>query len=270
MPRFKIDHDYHIHSKLSSCSGDREQNAERILKYALDNGFGEICVTDHFWDSEKVPCTIPWYERQDLRHVSEILPLPQAEGVKFMFGCETELDSNLTLGISPESYDKFDFIIIPTTHLHMNGYDNVTSIEDRAKVYVERLDAVLDMDLPFHKVGIAHLTCPLMAYNRKTDPMEHIKIVDAISDAELTRVFTKLAERGAGFELNTDFSRYTEPQYLEGALRPYRIGKACGCKFYLGSDAHHPAGLDDAMRRFDEMVTLLDLKETDRFQYKEK
>ena len=265
MPKFKINHDYHIHSKLSSCSGDPEQNAERILKYALDNGFGEICVTDHFWDSANVPGANSWYVPQDLDHISKILPLPQAEGVRFMFGCETELNPDLTLGISPESYDKFDFIIIPTTHLHMAGYENVTSIEDRAKLYVERLDAVLDMDLPFHKVGIAHLTCPLMAYNRKTDPLEHIKIVDAISDAELTRVFTKLAERGAGFELNTDFSRYTDPQYLEGALRPYRIGKACGCKFYLGSDAHHPAGLDDAMRRFDEMVTLLDLKESDRF-----
>lgn len=263
--RFRIDHDYHIHSKLSSCSGDHKQNAERILQYAIDNGFNEICITDHFWDSEKVPCTIQWYERQDLKHVSEILPLPQADGVKFRFGCETELDSNLTLGISHESYDKFDFIIIPTTHLHMPGFGDKTSIEDRAKIYVERLDAVLDMDLPFHKVGIAHLTCPLMAAHRKEDPMEHVKIIDAISDEELTRVFTKLAQRGAGFELNTDFARYTEPQFLEGALRPFRIGKACGCKFYLGSDAHHPEGLDDAMRRFEQIVTLLDLKESDRF-----
>ncbi len=262
--KFRIDHDYHIHSRLSSCSGDKEQNAERILKYALDNGFSEICVTDHFWDSAKVPGANKWYAPQDFEHVSNILPLPQAEGVKFMFGCETELNPDLTLGIAPDTMDEFDFIIIPTTHLHMPGYGDKPSIEDRAKLYVERLDAVLDMDLPFSKVGIAHLTCPLMAFNRKTDPMEHVKIIDAISDAELTELFTKLANRGAGFELNTDFAKYT-PEYLERALRPYKIGKACGCKFYLGSDAHHPEGLDDAMRRFDQIVTLLDLKESDRF-----
>jgi hypothetical protein len=32
--RYKIDHDFHIHSGLSSCSSDENQNAERILKYA--------------------------------------------------------------------------------------------------------------------------------------------------------------------------------------------------------------------------------------------
>ena len=36
--KFQIDHDYHIHSKLSSCSRDPEQTNERILQYAKENG----------------------------------------------------------------------------------------------------------------------------------------------------------------------------------------------------------------------------------------
>ena len=44
--RYTFDHEYHIHSKLSLCSQDEAQNKERILKYALDNGLKQICVTD--------------------------------------------------------------------------------------------------------------------------------------------------------------------------------------------------------------------------------
>ena len=36
--RFTVDHDYHIHSTLSSCSNDPAQSTERILQYAKDNG----------------------------------------------------------------------------------------------------------------------------------------------------------------------------------------------------------------------------------------
>lgn len=263
MAKFKIDHDYHIHSKLSSCSGAREQTAENILRYAEKNGFNEICITDHFWDSDKVDCSIGWYAPQDFKHVSSILPLPQSENVRFRFGCETELDRNMTLGISPDTLDKFEFVIIPTTHLHMPGFDNVTTVSERAEIYVERLDKLLDMDLPFHKIGIAHLTCPLIAYNRN-DPEEHIKIIDSIDDGTFRELFSKLRNKGAGFELNFTPAIYP-PEPLERILRPYRIAKEVGCKFYLGSDAHHPKDLNGAMKRFEDMVNILDLEEIDRF-----
>ncbi|MBP3370026.1 MAG: PHP domain-containing protein [Clostridia bacterium] len=48
--KYAIDHDYHIHSMLSSCSNDPEQSTERILQYAKENGLKKICITDHFWD----------------------------------------------------------------------------------------------------------------------------------------------------------------------------------------------------------------------------
>ena len=48
--RFPVDHDYHIHSKLSSCSKDPEQSTAHILEYAKEHGYRQICLTDHFWD----------------------------------------------------------------------------------------------------------------------------------------------------------------------------------------------------------------------------
>ena len=85
--RYKFDHDYHIHSHLSLCSNDPAQSNERILQYAKDNGLGEICLTDHFWD-EKIPKAPDWYKKQDLAHIKQALPLPQDEKVRFLFDKE--------------------------------------------------------------------------------------------------------------------------------------------------------------------------------------
>ncbi len=266
--KFNIDHDYHIHSRLSPCSNDPMQNAENIFQYAKGNGFREICVADHFWD-RSVEGAISDYARLDYELLSAILPLPQSETVKFRFGCETELKKDMTLGISEKTFDKFDFIIVPTTHLHFTGFTvekEDSSIERRAELYAERLDKVLDMPLPFEKVGIAHLTCPLMAYNYASDFDEHIRILDTVSDSTYRELFTKLARKGAGFELNFNISAYSGSQ-LERILRPYRLAKECECKFYFGSDAHHPADLVGARSNFEKIAEALCLDESDRFRF---
>ena len=108
MGKFLIDHDLHIHSQLSLCSHDPLQTPERILRYAQENGLKNICLTDHFWD-EKVPgaSSFDFYARQDFAHVTQALPLPQSDSVRFHFGCETDIDKFLHLGLSRERMDCF-------------------------------------------------------------------------------------------------------------------------------------------------------------------
>ena len=264
---FTVDHDFHIHSQLSSCSGDPLQTAERLLTYALENHLSRICVTDHFWD-ETVAGASPWYAKQDFAHVSQILPLPKHDGVRFFFGCETELDRYGTLGISRERMEQFDFIVIPTTHLHMSGFTidvlRDGSTESRARLWVERLDAVLSMDLPFCKVGIAHLTCPLMA---REPAGEHLRLLSMIPDGTMQRLFARAAALGVGIELNFNAVDPSEAE-LEVILRPYRIAKAEGCKFYFGSDAHHPASLHTVNAR--RITRLLSLAESDKLPLPER
>lgn len=261
--KYIVDHDYHIHSHLSSCSKDPMQTPERILKYAKDNGLKKICLTDHLWD-DAVEGASGWYAPQNCAHVSEALPLPQADGVEFVFGCETELDKHLTLGLSPQSFERFDFIIIPTTHLHMKDFtiEANATLEQRAKAYVRRLDKILDMDLPFHKIGIAHLTCHLIA---REPQGAFITVLDMVSDSEFTRLFTKAASLGVGIELN--FHTGYPSEEMERILRVYRIAKKCGCKFYLGSDSHTTRDLDKSYQRLCEMVELLELEESDKFTF---
>lgn len=259
--KYRIDHDLHIHSYLSSCSRDPEQNPDAILRYAEANRMSTVCLTDHYWDSA-VPGASDWYKPQNFDHIREALPLPQGEETAFLFGCETDLKKDMTLGIPPERFSDFDFIIIPTTHLHMIGFTiaeaDKDSLDRRAELWVERLDQLLDRDLPFSKIGIAHLACGLISKKG------HLPVLDRIPSDEMERVFSKAEARGCGIELNADDFTFADAD-ADRVLRMFRIAKGCGCKFYLGSDAHHPASLDRAVPLFERAIDLLALEETDKF-----
>lgn len=261
--KYIIDNDLHIHSKASLCSNDPLQTTERILQYAEVNNLKTVCLTDHFWDS-KVEGASEWYAAQGYQHISSSLPLPQKENIRFLFGCETELDKNFNLGISNESFDKFDFIVIPTTHFHMTDFTVPATVKtsiEKAKIWLERLNKVLEMDLPFHKIGIAHLTCGLIDSSREN----FLKTIESIPKQELEKVFLKAAQKGAGIELNAGDMSFKESE-ADTVLRIYKTAKNVGCKFYLGSDAHHPNELCRATEIFERAVSLLDLKEEDKFR----
>ena len=260
------DHDYHIHTCLSVCSNDKEQTPLAILKYAEANNLKKICVTDHYWDSA-VKCSTAvnwWYEQQNYDHISESLPLPQGEKTEFLFGCETDMDSEYKLGTPKERFDDFQFIIVATTHFHhMTGkeWENATNY-DLANLWVKRLDALLDMDLPFKKIGIAHLTCNLINIKSRDD---YIKTLDLIEQTELVRIFSKIANLGAGIEINSDDMNFSTNEQ-DSILRIFRIAKDCGCKFYLGSDAHERVAFKDCKNNFEKAIDLLNLMEDDKFE----
>lgn len=259
--KFQLDHDYHIHSQLSSCSRHPEQTPARLLQYAQEMGLSRICITDHYWDST-VPGASRWYEPQNFDHIAKSLPLPRAEGVEFLFGCETDLDKHGTLGIPASRFDDFDFVIIPTTHLHMKGFtledEDYCNTKRVAQLWVERFDLLLQKDLPFHKIGVAHLDCDLM---NKASVAEFLCTLERIPTEEMERLFSKAAKLGCGIELNTHFP----PEQAETRLRMYRVARACGCKFYFGSDAHGPDQFEEAVRFGKHLIDLLDLTEDDKF-----
>ena len=171
----------------------------------------------------------------------------------------------MTLGIPKERFDCFDMIIIPTTHLHMRGFtvseDGSESCEQRAKLWCERLEAVLNMDLPFHKIGIAHLACSLI--NNKSE-QDYLKTLDLIPVEDATRLFEKAARLGVGIELNAEDMSNAE-KHGEKVLSLFRIAKKCGCKFYLGSDAHDTVDFCGVTDRFRHALDTLGLTEEDKF-----
>ena len=180
------------------------------------------------------------------------------------------MDRDFTVGVAPETFAKFDFVIIPTTHLHMRGFtiseEDAAQPARRAELCVERLQALLERPYPFPKVGLAHATCSLLAGGGGGQyPLQHLDILDLISDETWGRLFAQVAQVGMGVELNMPLRGLRNDDERQRMLRPYRIARECGCTFYLGSDAHHPADLTGAPERFEAMVDGLELEEKDKF-----
>ena len=176
------------------------------------------------------------------------------------------MDRDMILGISPERCDSFDFINIAISHLHFPGLtadeSDYASEERIADLWVRRLDAVLSMDIPFYKVGIAHMTCILLPSNTNAD---EAKIIDMIPDSVFSELFECAAGLGVGIELNTDAFTPSDEK-MEHMLRPYRIAKDCHCRFYLGSDAHSRDEFCGDKRAFKRAVSLLGLTDADRYR----
>lgn len=263
--KYKIDNDLHIHTFQSICSTDENQTPENILKYALDKGRKTICIADHYWDATvKVNSKYNWwYEKQNYDHIAKSLPLPKSDGVNFLFGCEVDLDSDNVIGLPKNRYDDFDFIVVSTTHFHhLIGpkWENPTN-EDSARMYVERLDALFNMDLPFHKIGIAHLACACISLYSRED---YLKTLDLIPTEELKRVFSRAKELGVGIEINYSDMSFSDEE-ADTVLRIFKIAKQCGCKFYLASDSHELKTFDHLDETFERAIDLLGLEESDKF-----
>ena len=263
--KFKVDHDLHIHSNISLCAFGEEQTPERILRYAEENNFYKICLTNHYWD-DAVECWDEWYRVQNFAHISAANPLPQSDKVKFLFGCETEIRYDLVLGMPKERFNDFDFVIIPTTHLSFYDFTmaakDYESFKARADAWVRRLDAVLSMDIPFHKIGIPHLTCGLIAPQRE----QYLEVVKRIPENDMYRLFKQAAKVGVGIEINAHDLYFPDGEEIPSvALLPYQIAKECGCKFYCASDAHLVEHFSYAKARLERAVDLLDLTESDKF-----
>ena len=109
--------------------------------------------------------------------------------------------------------------------------------------------------------SIAHLACNLIAPTRS----EVLAVLDSLPEAELKRCFTRAADVGVGIELNSYDMGFEESEAAT-ILRIFEIAKACGCKFYMGSDAHHPARFGETKAVFERAIDYLELKESDKFE----
>lgn len=258
--RYVADHDFHIHSTVSRCCKDPLQTPESILQYAKDNGYRKICLTNHFWDG-RVPSEAEWIEEHGYKYLTSVLPLPEADGIDFLFGAELDMDYNGILGISSETLDELDFATIATTHMHLAGNtvrEKLTSPGEAAEIWLSKIKNLLSMPLPFHKTGIAHMTTGHIMKERTPE------VISLLKNEDLYEVFSDCAAKGIGIELNTK-TIFNSEEEKEILMRPYYIAKDCGCKFYLGSDAHKTDALSHAKENFERIITILDLTEDDKF-----
>ena len=103
----------------------------------------------------------------------------------------------------------------------LDGSGKATQAEILTDYLKSRGYETYTLDLPFYKVGIAHLACSLMAPNYD----DYIATLNAIPDAELERLFAKCASLGVGIELNLDDMNYKIADE-DIILRMFRVAKA--------------------------------------------
>lgn len=258
---FSIDHDYHIHTSLSTCCHDAAMTPSNILPIVKQQGCREIVITNHFWD-KNMPGADDWYGPQDLAHIQKLLPLPDCKDLAVYFGCETEFCGGEKIGISPDSYDAFDFIIVPFNHLHNNFSRPVDCVTPGqvAQLFMDHFEQLLAINLPWKKMGIAHLTCPL------TYPGENLyQIFEQLDSSRLRQCFRQLKAWGAGIELNAACFNPGWEQHENTFLEIYRLAKAEGCKFYCGSDAHSLESLPRLNKNLLPVVEKLGLTALDQY-----
>ena len=264
--RFIYDHDFHIHSQISDCSRDPAQTSERILEYAKINNLNKIALTNHYWD-DRIPGASDWYQKQNTAWIERARPLPQAEGISFVFGAETDMDANGVIGIDCKTMENLDFAIVSISHFHMAGFTcrGDENAYERGRLWLSRFEYLLRSGLPFERVGLGHMTYAMIDYEN----MEQCAM-RTVSDSEMIPLFRSAAASGLGIELN--FAAFYNGVAItwethEALLHPYRLAKECGCKFYIGSDAHHPDKLEAEKQNAEKIIDLLQLTEDDKFAF---
>ena len=119
----KIDHDIHTHTLLSACCHDPAATVEAYVRRAAELGHTVFGISNHLWD-EKVEGASTWYKGQMINYGLQARNCVPADtcGVKVKIGVETEYFAVTdTLGMLADTAERFDYILVPHTHVHMKG-----------------------------------------------------------------------------------------------------------------------------------------------------
>ncbi len=244
----RIDHDIHVHTFLSSCSKDPDAVPEKMLEAAAVNGLRTVGFADHLWDAG-VPGASDWYRPQDMQHIARIrAQLPaDTRGVRVLLGCETEYIGNGTVGISPTAAAQLDFVLVPHSHFHMEGFVRPATVQqpdEIAALMQQRFAEAIELEVT---TGIAHPFLPC-TQREHTD-----EIIQAIPDSAFSDLFGRAAERGVSIEITAGAfpslgSGETGGWHDSTFMRMYRLAAASGCVFHCASDTHNLQGMGRTRR----------------------
>ena len=171
------------------------------------------------------------------------------------------------IGISKERLAQMDILLISLSHFHMTDFTireaDADTAEGRARVLLDKMERLLTYDLPWHKIGLAHLTGPKLSGG---DAQNHCTILRLMQGERLTATFRSIAEKGIGIELNTATFRFDSEEEEAAVVAFYAHAKECGCTFYFGSDAHGAGHFLTHRERGQRMADALGLEEKDIFR----
>lgn len=234
-----IQHDFHIHTVLSSCAKDDTAQVVNYVANAKTLGLKKLGFSNHLWDGD-IPGASQWYQPQNFDHVAEIreeLASATAEsGIRCYFGCEVEYDpQRRDIALTEEHARAFDFILVPNSHTHMMMPKSDYEPKERHARFM--LDAFMDIvTSPLAK----YITAAAHPFSAVCCPYDNAVLFPLISVSQYRECFCAAREAGIAIEINTSSYRTRTPGELinHPAMEMFAIAKECGCKFTFGSDSH--------------------------------
>lgn len=258
----KIQHDVHMHTYLSRCCHEETFLPAGIIEKAKRNGIKLLGFSDHFWDKTMPGGDDEIYKNQDYENVNKIHDLmpENIEGIKILFGCETEYYGDGLIGISKQTAQLFDYVLVPTNH-HLVEFAKRNNLDSPTKISEEllkRFKEVLSFDVA---TGICHPFLPI-GFIEWGD-----QILNAMPEQELLECFGMAKEKGVSVELNactfaSNYNRNTDGFTDDSFLRIFAIAKKAGCKFHFGSDAHSFEDMD-ILKKLEKQIKILGITEED-------
>jgi histidinol phosphatase-like PHP family hydrolase len=259
-----VNHDLHIHTYLSACCKDKEnQTPRKILARAEAMGLETIGFSDHIWTNPQLEPN-HFYRQQDERQIIHLKrDLESASSpLRVLVGCEADTIAPGKFSITREFADTLDYVGLSCSHLHLKGLVQQPSDHGPRSIGEHLLALFLSAAESGLATTIVHPLFP------KGFESQYDQVIASLSDAELLGAFSTAAAAGAAVEITTAFlppgAKYGNPSApgwrIETPLRVLSLAKTAGCKFTFGSDAHSPAAmmLLPKLRLFSERLGLTD------------
>ncbi len=232
--------DLHLHTNLSFCA-PAETLPDDYLPYCDEENVRVLGISNHLYKSDMLEAEgMP--ERRGADYAKRILPrldaLRQQTDIKILFGCEVEIFAGQEPTLSREETKQFDYMLIAASHI-CNVIDeykdfDLSTPDKLRELLIDRFRYACLLDYPV-PTAICHPLYPICS------PWEQ-EVVDGISDSTLADCFSLAAAHNVAIEIHACLYRKGTALDEEGLsssyLRLLSAAKACGCRFYFGSDAH--------------------------------
>ncbi len=234
----EIKHDFHFHTFYSN-DADKTANIENYVKIAKEIGYKKLGVTEHFWD-DKIEGAFDFYKPLTYAHVSQVkadIERFNSDEVKLYFGAEVEYNPAIKApAITEETAEKFDFIIVPHSHVHETCPAMYTETPARHLEYLlEVYDNIIESSVGKYILSMAH------PFELVRCPYSNNILIDMVSDDTFKRMFEKTAKKDIAVEINAGaiyWGKTDADVEKSSRIRMFRLAKEAGCKFTFGSDAH--------------------------------
>lgn len=234
----QITHDFHFHTFYSN-DADKTATIENYVRAAKEIGYKKLGVTEHFWD-DKIEGAFDFYKPLNFEHFSQLkadIDKFNSDEVKIYFGAEVEYNPKIKApAITEETAEKFDFIIVPHSHVHETCPAMYAETPEKHLEYLlEVYDNILESRVNKYILSMAH------PFELVRCPYSNEILIDMVSDDTFRRMFEKTAKRDIAVEINSGaiYRGKTDADVEKcSQIRMFKLAKESGCKFIFGSDAH--------------------------------